>query len=206
MFKSFIKISVILGLLVSFISCKKEARADSYETYTTQSIEWSDPIDLAGVNNSSTNIYQQMQLTKWWGLQSVSRKGSDCSPFYQNKISQIDSERMEVQLFLPFPRCSPERDREVAKRGVCDVYLDEYSILCEMEEDGSIRIIRTSDNEDYFKNPKLTLKNRFDKDGEMYFEADTFYYDWKSDEIKDGHVKMRFLKNAKVYIERYIRN
>jgi len=190
-------------LSLSFlISCGKEQniQEELFGTYTTQTVEVDEKIDILGANYPKTELYFDMKYYGYWGTHTVNREGHEGSPFGQNRISPSPIDELEVQLFLPFPNCTVDGNRKEWKQGVCDVFVDEYSILCEIEDDGTIRIIRTSDGQKFFKNPRLEYDLHSGDRVALFFEADTFYYDWKTEQFVDRHVKVTLLKNYVIRI------
>ena len=184
-----------------FLSCGKESEESFYAagTYSTQTIEWDQEIDLAGVEYPQKSILNQMNLCGWYGLQSIKRNGEETSPFYKNEITGSSDTDFSILLFLPFPYTNPNKNLEEPVQGKCHVYLDEYSLQCSLDDRGNVHILKASD-EEFMRCPKVTIKEKTGNRVELLFEADTFYYDWTTGKYQDGHIRVTLLNNTSITI------
>lgn len=188
------RIILIVFLMGLIMSCKKEyLETSNYRgSYYTTSIEWSSPIDLAGSGNCQTSILNQLLSYSWRG-------GLSSSPaqFENNHISSYTDYTFALVLYLPFPDCDINRSIQGSlKKGVCHTFVNKYTIYFNAYANGTAVINKVNncnnDSYDCYENHRLYFTNN----NELIFEADGYFYDWATEKLQDGHIKVRLKKTS----------
>lgn len=195
-------------LLVSFVACS-EVQPEYYQfwsevsratidaingSYSMESAQWSQPIDLSGNGIQSENILQQMERYGWTGRQSVQEVSILCC----SNVARPESPRelAQVDLFVPFPERSQDNSaKPLEQSGRCSLDVHAYQFHYQVDSRGWISLFNVSDRQ--MNGDGGTLSNvevRFEG-RRIYFEANTALYDWSTESWQDGHMSLIFVHN-----------